>query len=417
LSLSFLQLCQAVNLPDFRSYGEIMPSQKTNLILISLDTLRADVAYHSGMKNFDKLCRRGTCFLNTVASSPLTPISHSSVMTGLQPFEHGVRHLLREQISTPKPLLAEVMGSAGYATGAIVSCPGMNRWYGLDRGFQHYDDEIPRLADGRDPLKVADVKIRGTALKRAPLVVERGLKWLKANRHRPFFLFIHFFDAHWPYEAPEQFGAPEANPYEGEVHYVDHYLGRFLDQVHDWGLEETTLVTAFGDHGEDLAGWYQNDHAGHELGHPEENGHGCLLFDATQMVPLVFAHPSLVPPNTQIRRQVRLVDILPTISNLLGAQDPVERAGSSLTEFFAGDAPDRLAYCETYYREEQGQVRGGIPGLNAWQAVRIANRYKVITDVRSGYTSVYDLVADANEKQPITFPNALPLEAGVAAVS
>src|SRR5215471_6635834 len=132
-----------------------------NLVAISLDTLRADVAYSGKLPALESLYTRGTAFLNTVSSAPITPISHASIFTALQPYEHGLRHLLREPLQTRTPTLAELMRAAGYDTGAIVACPGLHRWYGLNRGFDHYDDEVPRLADGRDPLRVNDVQIRG----------------------------------------------------------------------------------------------------------------------------------------------------------------------------------------------------------------------------------------------------------------
>jgi arylsulfatase len=379
-----------------------------NVILICLDTMREDVAYHAGLKRLDRLRASGVTFWNAVASSPLTPISHASVFTGLQPYEHGLRHLLREQLTTSKPTLAELFTLAGYETGAIVSCPGLNRWYGLDRGFAYYDDEVPPLPDGRDPVKVGDVKIRGTALKRAPLVVERTLAWLGPRRSGPFFLFAHFFDTHWPYEPPEWFAPAGANPYEGEAHYVDHYLGKLLDQIEAWGLLQNTLIVLFSDHGEDLAGWYANDHAGPELGHPEENGHGCLLFDATQMVPLVIVGPGMIPSGASFASQVRLIDIFPTIVEIIGLDDPVTRAGESLTCFFKGNGNHRLAYCETFYREEQALLSGGVPGLGPWHALRIDNRYKIIFDVNSTSISVYDLANDRSEHQPLSFNGMMP---------
>jgi arylsulfatase len=376
---------------------------RRNLILISLDTLRADVAYNQKLRNLTKFASRGTSFLNTVSSCPITPVSHASVFTGLQPYEHGLRHLLQEQLLTTKPTLAELFRASGYSTGAVVSCPGLDSWYGMNRGFQHYDDEIPRLPDGRDPRMVGDVKIRGMALKRAPLVVDRSLKWLEQHRHEDFFLFLHFFDTHWPYEPPEWFAEEGANAYEGEAHYVDHYLGNFLAQVEKWGLLEDSLVVIFSDHGEDLAGWYPNDHAGEALGHPEENGHGALLFDATQMVPLIFVQPQLVPEGRKMSAQVRLVDILPTVTDLVGIKDSAGRAGESLREFFEGSQKHRLAYCETYYREEQGRNPGGVPGLGPWHAIRIENRSKVIVDINSSAISFYDLIADPCEQSPIRF--------------
>ena len=374
-----------------------------NLIAISLDTLRADVAYRNRLRNLDSLCNSGTVFENTVSSAPITPVSHASIFTGLQPYEHGLRHLLRERLSTWKPTLAELMANAGFETGAIVACPGLNRWYGMDRGFAHYDDEVPRLRDGRDPVQVNDVKIRGTALKRAPLVVERSLRWLEQQRKKKFFLFTHFFDTHWPYEAPEWFAPEQANPYEGEAHYVDHYLGRLMRQVEEWGLLENTLVVIFSDHGEDLAGWYANDHAGKERGHPEENGHGCLLFDATQMVPLIFIDRHLVPSGLRVSTQVRLVDILPTVMELLNIEDPTPRAGNSLVPLFSGNGQHRIAYSETYYREEQAITKEGVAGLGPLHAIRLENQFKVIVDVQSGGITAYNLLSDPDEHQPTEF--------------
>lgn len=384
-----------------------MPNQP-NLILISLDTFRADVAYRGDLPNFTTLCQRGTAFHNVVASAPLTPVSHASVFTGLQPFQHGVRHLFQEQLNTPASTIAQLMSTKGYNTGAVVSCPGLHRWYGLNAGFDHYDDEIPLLADGTDPLQTIDVKLRGTALKRAPLVVERSLEWLEQNRHNPFFLFMHFFDTHWPYEAPELFGADSVNAYEQEAYFIDHYLGKFVAQLETWGLLDNTMLVLFGDHGEDLAGWYANDHAGEELGYPEEEGHGCLLFDATQMVPLVFVQPNRdaqavpVPTNHTITTQVRLVDILPTLTELFGLSDTASRAGQSLVNLFSNPEPHRLAYCETYYREEQSESGRGIAGLNPWKGYRLDNRYKLILDAYTHELAIYDLENDPTEHHPLT---------------
>lgn len=383
-----------------------MKHEKRNLLLISLDTLRADVAYGGPLPAFQSLCARGTAFDNTVSSAPITPISHASVFTALQPFEHGIRHLFRERLSTAAPTLSQLLAGAGYRTGAVVSCPGLNRWYGMNVGFSHYDDEIPRLQDGRDPLTTADVKMRGTALKRAPLVVERGLAWLEVHRREPFFLFLHFFDTHWPYEPPEWYAPAGVNPYEGEAAYLDHHLGRLFAQLESWGLlDGGTLIVLFSDHGEDLAGWYPNDHAGAALGHPEEEGHGCLLFDATQMVPLAFLCPGLVPAGRRVDTQVRLVDIAPTITDLLGVSDPAPRSGRTLRGLFTGTEPHRTAYCEAFHREEQIAV----PGLGPWRGLRIDNRFKVIFDLSRQTFQVYDLAADPCELHPLEIGNELVL--------
>lgn len=364
-----------------------------NVLLISLDTVRADVAYAGTMPGVEELRRRGVTFRQAVSSCPLTPVSHATVFTGLQPPSHGIRHLLREQLRADVPTLAECLGQAGYTTGAVVSCPGLNKWYGIDRGFDFYDDEIPLLPDGRDPLTVGDVKMRGMALKRAPLVVVRSLEWL-AEAREPFFFFAHFFDAHWPYEPPEDVGVPVANPYEGEVAYTDAYLQVMLRGIEEAGHDlDSMIIVCFSDHGEDLAGWYPNDHAG-DRGHPYEEGHGCLLFDATQHVPLIVRAPG-VPAGKQVTEQVRLVDIMPTVLDLLGLPTPA-CDGKSLTEFF-GDTPgtSRVAYSETYFPEE----RSGYPGLRPLHAVRLDGRQKIIWRADGGGVEHYDLKADPCEQQ------------------
>nr|AJF34508.1 Acylsulfatase [Streptomyces sp. JCM 9888] len=289
------------------------------------------------------------------------------------------------------------MKEAGYATGAVVSCPGLNKWYGMDRGFDLYDDEIPRLPDGRDPLTVGDVKMRGLALKRAPVVMERSVDWL-TRQDGPFFFFAHFFDAHWPYEPPEDVGVEVANAYEGEVAYSDHYVGRLLDALAEAGHDlDSLLVVCFSDHGEDLAGWYPNDHAGEELGHPYEEGHGCLLFDATQRVPLIVAGPG-VPRRREIPDQVRLVDLMPTVLDLLDLK-PEPSDGLSLAGYLAPEPVEqepRVAYAETYFPAE----RTGYPGLSPLHAVRLSHGrpQKVIWQVGTNAIDHYDLDTDPNER-------------------
>jgi arylsulfatase A-like enzyme len=387
-----------VNPPGSRA----APRERPNLLLISMDTLRADVAY-SGLPHLDRLRARGTSFTSAIAAAPLTPVSHASVFTGLYPPRHGVRHLLRERLDCDAPTLAELASRAGYETGAVVSCPGMNAWYRFDRGFRHYDDEIPRLVDGRNPVDVVDVKLRGTALKRADVVAERSLEWLAARRERPFVFFMHLFDTHWPYEPPSWFAPAGANPYEGEAYFADHHLGIVIDQLERWRVLDNTLVVLFSDHGEDLAGWYADDHAGIDLGHPEEEGHGCLLFDCTQRVPLVVVDPGRRERPATVGAQVRLVDILPTVAGRLGLELDGALDGASLEPLLAGrDDASRPAYFETYYREEQAAMPSGVPGLGPLHGVRLDNRHKIISDVRTGAIALYDLALDPNERSPQT---------------
>lgn len=369
---------------------------KKNLILISLDTVRADVAYSGQFKAINKLRNQGVSFLNTISSSPLTPVSHATVFTGLQPYNHGIRHLFKEKLKNNIPTLASILKKNGYGTGAIVSCPGMNKWYGFNKGFNHYDDEIPKLADGSDPLKTVDVKKRGTAAKRAELVIERANKWLENNKNGNFFLFLHFFDAHWPYEAPVNYGGN--NIYEQEVAYADHYLGLFIDKLKRDNLFDKTTIICFSDHGEDLNGMYKNDKGGVKLGHPEESGHGCLLYDQTQKVVCIIKDNDF-PKNKNIKEQVRLIDLLPTILNLLKINSASYNLdGISLSPLLKGKKISLPGYSETFYPEEQtAATNGKFSGAKNKKSLRINNEFKTILSLGDDAIEYYDLKNDPDE--------------------
>jgi arylsulfatase A-like enzyme len=326
----------------------------------------------------------------------LTPVSHASVFTGLQPYNHGIRHLFKEKIVEDKKTLAEIFQKQGYETGAIVSCPGMNHWYGFERGFNFYEDEIPLLADGSDPLNTVDVKKRGSAKKRGKIVCERAIECIEKNRAKDIFLFLHFFDAHWPYEAPEKFGGE--NYYEEEVAYSAHYMGKIIERLKELDLYNDTTIVCFSDHGEDLEGLYPGDKGGEKLGHPEECGHGCLLYDQTQKVVLTIKDPSL-KNNIDIDNQVRLVDILPTVFELLDINVDVDFDGVSLLPIINGEKKDLPAYSETFYPREQVEATGGkFDWTRDKVAWRVNNDYKIIRHQESDETEIYNLKDDPQEE-------------------
>ncbi|OQA30564.1 MAG: Sulfatase [archaeon ADurb.Bin336] len=367
-----------------------------NIVLISLDCVRADVGYSKKFSALNELMKNGVSFMNTISSAPLTPVSHASVLTGLQPYNHGVRHLFKEKMNKDVITIQQLLKKKGYRTAAIVSCPGMHRWYGFNKGFDYYDDEIPRLADGSDPLKTVDVKLRGTALKRANVVYERGLKWLEKNKESPFFLFLHFFDAHWPYEAPKVYGGD--NVYEEEVAFSNHYLKMFFDKLKEFDLWDNTTIICFSDHGEDLGGLYPNDKSGKKLGHPEEFGHGCLLYDQTQKVLFIIKNVNL-PKNKRVLTQVRLIDIFPTIIELESIKFNSKIDGKSVIKIINGlDKEDRQGYSETFYPEEQGAKHKNLKFVKNKKSLRINNKFKVIVNLDSNLIELYDLQTDPNEK-------------------
>jgi len=378
-----------------------MTEKPANVVLISMDTLRADVAYKGNFKLIELLLKKGVVFENAVSSVPLTPPSHATVFTGLNPPRHGIRHLLKEKLNPEVTTLAELLQAQGYQTGGVVSCPGMNSWYDLNRGFDIYDDEIPPLADGRDAVELADVKLRGTALKRAPRVTQIANEWLdRLDPSKPFFLFAHYFDAHWPYNAPDKPLRKLANAYEEEVAYADHYANLLVEHIETLtdGFDNTLLIV-FSDHGEDLAGWYDNDHAG-KMGCPQEEGHGCLLFEATQHVPLAMMGLNL-PVGVSISDQVRLCDVMPTIAELIGMKIADDLDGHSLVRLIEGtEKGHRPAYFETFFPEELATQNNKFSHLKPLRGVKIENKFKVIWQEGNDRVEIYDLENDPEERSP-----------------
>lgn len=364
---------------------------KKNLLLISLDTVRADVAYSSKFKEFEDIRKDSISFLNTISSSPLTPVSHATVFTWLQPYNHGVRHLFKEQLNPTTSTLAEIFKNKWYSTGAIVSCPGMNKRYGFNKWFDHYDDEIPKLADGSDPLQTIDVEKRWTAIKRANIVSERAITRLDNNYQEPFFLFLHFFDAHRPYEAPENFWGE--NYYEEEISFSLHYLAKVIDRLKELWIYDSTSIVCFSDHWEDLNWLYLNDKWWEKLWHPEEKWHGCLLYDQTQKVLLTIKDKKL-PLWKNIENQVRLVDIFPTIMSLFDFEENLSFDWVSLVNMVDDkERHDLVWYSETFYPEEQKEFQN----ITNKKSIRIENKEKVIVHLNSDQIEMYNLVSDPNE--------------------
>jgi arylsulfatase len=379
-----------------------------NVLLVTYDCVRADVAWRGFLPALEALRATGRAYRRAVSSAPLTPVSHATIFTGLQPYHHGVRHLLRESLPADRTTLAEVLAQEQFVTAAVVACPGLDRWYGLDRGFGHYDDELPPLPGGGSALEVADVQLRGLAMKRADVVAARGEEWLSRRRlDERWFLFLHFFDAHWPYDPPVQ-AAQAANAYEGEVAYADSHFRRILAVLDGMGLRERTLIVLLSDHGEDLAGWYPNDKSGVERGHPEERGHGCLLYEVTQHVPLIFSHPAL-PPG-EVDTPVGLVDVAPTICGLLGLTGRLRSDGIDLSPYLrrGTSPPPRPLFAETLHPGEVREHSAEFASIPDLQARWLPPTWKVIRAIGDANSAqVFDLSRDPCEEQPLP-AQALP---------
>lgn len=296
-----------------------------NVLLVSIDTLRADRlgCYGAGAAEtpaIDGLARDGVRFDKAYSPLPLTLPAHWTLHTGLQPWRHGVVDngmVLRHPAA---PTLAESFSAAGYDTAAFVAAFVLNRTFGLDRGFARYDD-------GPDGERALELPLHTTAP--ADERVDSALAWLHQPRDRPFFLWLHLFDPHAPYEPPVGFRSRfSARPYDGEVAFVDTQVARLLAALDRLGANEDTIVVLVSDHGE-------------SLGEHGEQTHGVLLYDSTLRVPLIVRSPT--SGKGKVRRDpATLADVAPTVRALAGLE-PVE--GLEGRDLFGGQwtEPRKLA--------------------------------------------------------------------------
>lgn len=302
-------------------FGSARP--QVNILFITLDTTRADHlgCYGSAVAatpTLDALAARGVLFERAYAPAPLTLPSHASMFTGLYPPEHGLVTNGRGRLDAPIPVLAEVLSARGYETAAFVASFVLNRKFGLDRGFQTYNDDLTG-ADLHDDALHWQRDGKG--------VVDVALEWLQhpRARPRPFFCWIHLYDPHFPYlPHADEFGDRfRARPYDAELAYVDRQLKRLTDYLASEGLLEKTLVVVAGDHGEGL-------------GEHVERTHGYTLYNATQHVPLIFAMPGKNPFAGRVAAPVSLVDVFPTLLETLRLKTPRRLSGRSLQPALLG---------------------------------------------------------------------------------
>lgn len=300
-----------------------------NVLIISLDTTRAD---HLGCygntsiktPNLDDLARNGVLFAQAIAASSSTLPSHSSLMTGLYPYRHGARANGTFRLGDDVTTLAERLRAVGYRTAAAISAFVLDSRYGLSQGFDTY------LEDLTYGMKYSDHMFRERA---AELTNVPVTDWLRKNGRERFFLWVHYFDPHAPYLPPEPFrGEYRDDPYDGEIAYADSQIAALLGVLDEIGAREHTLVIFTSDHGEGL-------------GEHGEMTHSTLIYDATLHVPLIVAAPAALPRGRVVRRQVSLVDVVPTVMDLLGEPVPSEVDGISLRAA-PPDGP-RAVYIET----------------------------------------------------------------------
>jgi arylsulfatase A-like enzyme/Flp pilus assembly protein TadD len=348
------------------------PTQRINVLLITLDTTRADRLGCYGYESadtpvLDKIAAGGVLFENAYVSCPVTLPSHTTMFTGLTPREHGIHHNGIGRLDSRIPTLAELLAARGYDTGGFVGAFVLNRKFGLQRGFQKYDD-----ATGAEVVNGQIQRRRG-----APFVVDAALEWLKQPRtSRPFFCWVHLFDPHAPYRPREELFGPRFvdRPYDAGIALTDLQIGRIIAFLDEHELRSRTLIVIVGDHGEGL-------------GEHDEREHGHMLYNSTLRVPLLAAHPALCKSNHRVGQAVSLVDLLPTIQECIGIPVSAGLSGRSLKTALAGAPPTpRPVYSET-----------DIPFLeHRWAPQRslIADQWKYI---RSPRPELYNLDEDPAE--------------------
>ena len=262
VALTFLAACSRSETPAPASASA--PAERPSILLVTLDTTRADsIGPDSSVSTpaFNALAARGRRFRQAYAAVPQTLPSHASMMTGLYPAGHGVHENAR-YVPPAQPLLAEQLKNAGYRTAAFVSAFALSRRFGLGRGFDVYDEE----------------QREGHAERTAAETNERALAWLQQSPSQPTFLWVHYYDPHYPYTPPEPYRTRYANaPYRGEVAFMDEQLGRLVKEF-ELRAKGPVAIVVVADHGEGL-------------GEHGEEQHGNLLYQSTMHVPLVVIGP------------------------------------------------------------------------------------------------------------------------------
>ncbi|HVS03759.1 MAG TPA: sulfatase-like hydrolase/transferase [Thermoanaerobaculia bacterium] len=335
-----------------------------DVLLVTIDTLRADALGFAGRQGIatpalDRFAAAGRVFDDAHAHTVTTLPSHANILTGRYPYEHGVRENAGFVLGDQLPTLATLLRDAGYATAAVVGAFPLDSRFGLDRGFDLYDDDYPR-GSGSRALHFAE--------RPGHEVVSRGRRWWDQQQgHR--FLWVHLYDPHAPYEPPPELARRHPGaPYYGEVEAVDRYLGPLLDPFLQ-GRERPALVIVTSDHGEALG-----DHG--------ELTHGLFAYAPTLAVPLLLWHPEIEAGRDG--RPAGHVDILPTVLSALGLAAPDGLPGRSL---LAPAEPGRRLYFEalaTFFNRGWAPLRG-----------LLADGHKLVS---LPLPELYDLTADPGEE-------------------
>lgn len=308
-----------------------------NVLLITMDTTRADRLSAYGASPhlapaLDRLARDSVIFERAYTTAPLTTPAHASLFTGRMPFEHGVRLNGEHRLPQSEITLAEILRDNGYETAAFIGAFVLDSQFGLDQGFDHYDDDIEaHIVVGKNRL----LRERSAAE-----VSRRAREWILRRGRRPWFCWVHYFDPHYPYQSwSTVFGARfQDHPYDAEIAYMDLHIGRLLDALREHGKLANTLIVVVADHGE-------------SLGEHDEMQHGLTLYESAVRVPLLIALPRGRHAGRRVVAPVSLADIAPTILDLLNIRTTWRASGRSFRTWLTHDRNhswDRPCYIESH---------------------------------------------------------------------
>ncbi len=349
----------------------VWPSQTRRVILISIDTCRADYLSCYGYPrkitpNIDVIAQEGILFKNTITPMPLTLPAHSSMLTGTYPLYHGVHDNLDHVLAESNVTIAEILREHGYTTGAIVSTFVLDGQFGVGQGFDSYNDRFVQPVGPRE-----GKERRGEEASRF------ACSYIEKHRDEPFFLFLHYFDPHTVYNPPEPFASEYADDlYVGEIAYTDYCIAQVIAKLKSLDLYDSTLIIIVGDHGE-------------SLGEHGEAEHGYYVYQCAVRVPFIIRPPGNRNPK-RIDSIVSLVDVVPTILGYVGVDVPAHVQGKDLSGYSGGKAESeerRYIYCESFTATKYGC--NPLLGL-------VSERWKYIDTTRP---ELYDLVHDPHEEK------------------
>ncbi len=392
------------------------------VLLITVDTLRADHLPLYGYRgtttpSLDRLAAEGVTFDNARSQAPWTLPSFCSMLTSLNPSTVGVRSGA-DRLDDATATLAEYLADAGFTTQAIVTNAWLMRPFNLQQGFHgyyHFEErevasyQLSQMAWYRAAARLGLTRVwRGGPRTAAGVVTEEAIRWLLANRSRRFFLWLHYMDPHEPYEPPLDFVPPSTEPYaglyqhssgylertkqrplspadirqferlyDGEIQYVDHTLGWLFEALDSLDLTDSTLVVLASDHGEEFL-----EHG--------DLGHGRTVHGEQLHVPLVLRCPALLPAGVRVKDRVRLLDLLPTILDLLNIEPVRPMQGSSLLPTLTAQVEtprDCFAEANRSFNPQRSLEHG---------------RYKIVADPLLGGVQVYDLAMDPLEQTDVS---------------